>query len=121
MDGQWSLKGIDVIGLHPALCRLAQWVGDGFGLRLITSASRPGDSGVHGALPVRGLDLRCRDQALGRRVERAVRAAWVYDPARPWLHAALYHDAGSGLHLHLQVCDETTPRQADQGDGGGEA
>ena len=68
----------------------------------ITSLYRVGDRGVHGTLPVRGIDLKMRNFHFGNFLEKYINAHWVYDPKRG-LQCALLHDAGDGLHLHLQV------------------
>lgn len=62
--------------------------------------------------PHRALDFRTRNLPLqtAQRIERAINAAWEYDPNRPGKNVALLHDAGSGDHLHVQVCDRTRRR-----------
>ncbi len=109
----WLIKGlVTVLNLHPLLAELAEEVRQEFKLDLITSAYRPGNEGVHGQQPVRGLDLRCFDPDKGRAVAEWVNERWCYDQDRPWMNCALYHDAGSGVHLHLQVHPATVRREA---------
>ena len=72
----------------------------------ITSLYRIGDNGVHGQLPLRGIDLRCQDEHLGRLVEDYINSIWEYDHGRD-LKCCMYHDAGSGDHLHFQVHPNT--------------
>jgi hypothetical protein len=72
-----------------------------------TSLFRIGDHGVHGQLPLRGLDLRCRYGFLGILVQDYVNTRWQYDPKRPDMQCCLFHDTGSGFHLHLQVHPNT--------------
>jgi len=73
--------------------------------------SRPGTRSTHGTLPCRAMDLRCRDDKLGRYAQDTINRAWIYDPERPALRVALYHDTGQGAHLHIQVHDNTRPRE----------
>lgn len=70
---------------------------------VITSLFRIGDEGVHGTLPLRGVDIRCRDMDLGEYIADYVNEQWTYDPDRPHMKCVIFHDTGSGLHLHLQV------------------
>ena len=71
----------------------------------ITSLYRDGDTGVHGTIPVRGLDLSCRDEKMGLAVEDYVNDTWTYDPARIGKLCCLYH--GDAPHLHLQAHPNT--------------
>jgi hypothetical protein len=68
----------------------------------ITSLYRIGDSGVHGQLPLRGIDVRCTDPARGDLAENYMNALWQYDPARPDIKVCIFHDVGQGAHIHLQ-------------------
>lgn len=73
----------------------------------VTSIYRIGDAGVHGQLPVRGLDFRCTDAYFGRLVQSYINTHWTYDPDRDHLQCCIYHDVGQGAHLHLQVHPNT--------------
>lgn len=106
------IKDLTVFGLDPKLLEIAKFVVNHFGLSTVTSAGRPGDKGVHGTWPIRGIDFRCHNTDLGRRVADSVNERWVYDPSRPEMQCALYHDAGSGIHLHLQAHYNTEARDA---------
>ena len=69
---------------------------------MITSLFRSGDTGVHGRW--RGADIRTKDWSA---LEAKTAEAWInkyfkYDPERPGLPSALYHNVGKGEHLHLQ-------------------
>ena len=75
-----------------------------------TSLYRIGDSGVHGQLPVRGCDLRIRNENIGKAIEQEINNAWEYDPNRPDKKCAFLHGSGSNLHLHLQVHPNTRAR-----------
>ncbi len=76
----------------------------------ITSLYRIGDDGPHGTLPLRATDLRCRTSTLGLAVETLVNSRFRYDSDRPAKQCAIYHDAGSGAHIHLQVHPNTRRR-----------
>ena len=73
----------------------------------ITSLYRIDDTGVHGQLPVRGMDLRVRYKSIGEALVELVNDTWIYDPARPHLRCAVLHGEGVNLHLHLQVHPNT--------------
>ena len=73
----------------------------------ITSLFRIGDSGVHGTLPLRGADVRCRDVIAGQMIEQMVNGIWKYDPKRVSKKCAYLHGEGSNLHLHIQVHPNT--------------
>lgn len=74
----------------------------------ITSIHRIGDTGVHGQLPVRGIDLRMHNEDVGKAVETLVNDRWAYDPSRPNIQCAVLH--GPVLHLHLQAHPQTVRR-----------
>jgi len=74
---------------------------------IITSLYRIGDDGVHGTLPLRGIDLRCPDETVGVRIVKYVNSKYQYDPERVHMVCAMVHNTGSGLHLHLQVHPNT--------------
>lgn len=98
--------------VHIVLRQMILWLEAETGLEFTgTSLYRIGDSGVHGQLPLRGIDLRMRNLAIGKAVEAEINAYWAYDRSRPHLNCALLHGEGSSLHLHLQVCDRTTVRE----------
>ena len=87
---------------------MAIWVEEVTGFELtVTSLYRIGDDGVHGTLPVRGLDLRCRSNEIGLSVEALINRYWIYDESRPHLKCCLVHGDGSNLHFHLQVHPKT--------------
>jgi hypothetical protein len=71
-----------------------------------------GETGVHQSNPHRAFDLSTRalqyDKA--KKIEQTINASWEYDSARPQMDVALYHDSGSGYHLHVQVHANTAQR-----------
>lgn len=82
-----------------------------FGIKFtITSLYRIDDPGVHGTLPLRGIDFRCKDDNLGKVVEDYVNDKWIYDYRRPKKVCCVYHDSGSGKHLHFQTHPNTRLR-----------
>jgi hypothetical protein len=94
--------------IEDTLRVMAMAVETRFGVEFtVTSLYRIGDDGVHGQLPLRGIDLRCRDTAFGCQVVDWVNARWQYDPSRPQKECAMYHDIGQGAHIHLQVHPNT--------------
>ena len=107
----FRLKHLRVLNLDPLLQEIALAAATEFDMWTITSAYRPQNvSSVHGTQPLRGLDLRCRNENLGKIVKEWINKRWVYDPSRPWKKCARFHDVGSGWHIHLQVHPYTVRR-----------
>lgn len=73
----------------------------------ITSLYRMGDNGVHGVLPLRGVDWRCRDRAEGEKIAAMINAGWAYDPNRPEKQCCIPHGEGWNFHLHIQTHPNT--------------
>ena len=96
--------------INPLLREITLAVEERFGEKTITSLYRIGDKGVHGTLPLCGLDLRCPSQGHGQEVEKWVNANWIYDPSRPEKKCCIFHNVGNGWHLHLQVHSKTRKR-----------
>lgn len=98
--------------VDPKLREIATGFEDETGLTMtVTSIYRIGDDGVHGQLPVRGLDWRCRSFVLGNFIAGFINKRWVYDPARPEKKVCTCHEVdGKGLHLHLQAHPDTERR-----------
>lgn len=105
-----EIKDLDVLNVHPILQPIVTEAMARYGLSLITSAYRPGDEGVHGQMPTRGVDLRCWDRVIGAQVESETNARWVYDPERPAMKVCMAHDTGSGYHIHFQCHRNTVKR-----------
>lgn len=91
---------------HPELISLLIWVDITKKISMITSAFRPADNGVHGQVPLRGLDIRSRDYESPEWLVDYINEYWTYDPMRPKFKCAILHDI-MGEHIHLQVCDNT--------------
>ncbi len=77
---------------------------------VITSTFRRGDPGVHGQVPLRGIDLRSRIYSDPGRLCRLVNDRWEYDRKRPEKVCALLHGLGLNEHVHLQVHPRTSLR-----------
>lgn len=97
--------------IHPKLRNILNWIelrGIDSNELVITSLYRIGDRGVHGQLPLRGCDLRSRDENIGRAIEAEINANWTYDPARLNLKCCVLHGEGYNRHIHIQVSNLTT-------------
>ena len=106
-----QIKNLEVLNLAPLLIEIHTDLieySDYEGFRIITSAYRPKDNGVHGYF--RGLDVRCHDARHGKMAEEYLNNKWTYDTLRMDKKVAIYHDVGQGLHLHLQ-CHYNTKRK----------
>jgi hypothetical protein len=94
--------------IDPKLREMAKWIEKKTGLEFtITSIYRIGDDGVHGVLPVRGIDLRCRNLEIGISIEALINKSWVYDQSRLSKKCCYLHGNESNLHFHLQVHSKT--------------
>ena len=97
--------------VHIKLRVIILWLEEQTGLEFTgTSLFRIGDLGVHGQLPVRGADLRMRNERIGSVIVREINQEWEYDPGRPHMCCAVLHGEGSSLHVHLQVHLNTRTR-----------
>lgn len=94
--------------IHPKLREIAIFIEKRIGIEFtITSLYRIGDFGVHGQLPLRGMDLRMRNHWIGETIIDLINTNFQYDPERPELECAILHGEGSNLHIHLQVHPNT--------------
>ena len=94
--------------IDDKLKELLRWVEARYGFGFVlTSLYREGTGSVHNTLPVRGHDLRCWDEDVGNLIAFQINEAWSYDHTRPSKVCAMYHDTGSGSHLHLQSHSNT--------------
>jgi hypothetical protein len=107
----WQIALYDLEFLDKKLRLVLADMESHFGGGVITSLYRIGDSGVHGTLPLRGIDLRCSALEWGRAVEDYLNKRWSYDPSRPEMKICSYHNVDKGWHLHLQVHPETLRRK----------
>lgn len=99
------------VGWHPKLIDLFMMFMEIFPEETltITSLFRHGDPGVHGTEPLRGVDVSrgSLEDWQGQTVAEEINKLWTYDPDRPEFECVKFHDAGSGMHFHLQVHDKT--------------
>lgn len=94
--------------VHRKLRDILVWLEELTGFEFtITSIYRIDDTGVHGQLPVRGIDLRCRSEEAGKVIRNLINNRWQYDPDRPHMECCILHGSGWNLHLHTQVHDNT--------------
>lgn len=77
----------------------------------VTSLYRQHDSGVHGVIPLRGIDIRCRDARAGQALADKINKLWEYDPTRPEMEVCIVHGEGANLHMHFQVHPRTISRE----------
>jgi hypothetical protein len=73
----------------------------------VTSLYRIKDNGVHGQLPLRGIDCRMKNERIGNVIADIINEKWLYDYHRPWKKCAIFHDTGKGLHIHIQTHPNT--------------
>lgn len=94
--------------LHPMLRDLISWMSTRVPKITITCAyeKRPCPS-VHNTVPLRGIDIRSTIYSCPKDICADINKHWIYDPERPEYKVANYHDAGRGIHIHLQVHDNT--------------
>ena len=96
---------------HPKLRRILTWLEYETGFEFCnTSPYRIGDKGVHGTLPLRGWDIRCRNKKIGAAIRSVINQNWIYDPDRPSKKCCMLHGEGKNLHLHVQVHPNTVRR-----------
>ena len=112
-----SVKDIDVLTellagpYHTKLVDVLRWLESLYpGRMTITSGYRKHDTGIHGTIPCRAIDLRSRNYTNPRKIEEHINETYIYDPERPELRVAVIHDSGQGTHLHLQTCARTIRR-----------
>lgn len=107
----YLIKNLKVLNLHPILEEMILELDAVAGPGLCTSAYRPGDTGVHGQMPVRGYDRRCRNAAMGNAIKQWINHKWEYDPERPDKECCIFHKLDAyGWHLHCQVHPNTRRR-----------
>lgn len=96
--------------IHPTLIAVVDDFEKEFGPKRVTSLHRMRDPGIHGTLPLRAMDIGEQNDDVGAILEDFLNARWVYDPDRPRMKVAKYHDVGRGKHLHVQVHKNTKRR-----------
>lgn len=107
------LRNIMSYTFDPVLVSIICYIGEKYGA-CITEGWRaprhPGD--VHSTVPVRAVDLRhwIYESGVAEIIKRDINSRWQYDPNRPHMRCAIIHDAGRGLHFHIQVHPHTRRR-----------
>jgi hypothetical protein len=96
--------------IHQHLRAVLKWISTRFGVVfVITSIYRIPEKGkkpgVHNVMPVRGIDIRCHSDEVGKVIKRETNKHWKYDPNRPGKMVVRCH--GKPLHLHIQVHPHT--------------
>ncbi|KKM14521.1 hypothetical protein LCGC14_1705280 [marine sediment metagenome] len=112
-----TIKGIAVlialmgVPTMDSLMDVVEWVYEEHDQNLvITSGFRKGDPGVHGQIPLRGLDIRSRVYSDPDRPCRLINDRWEYDWKRPEKKVASLHGEGDEIHIHLKVHPRTRLR-----------
>lgn len=104
------LNGLMGHKFHPKLTKIICWLADNYGFVMTESfrpSIHPGD--IHSTNPVRAVDIRswCYENGVAEDIRDAINNTWMYDPHRPNMDCALIHDAGNGVHFHIQVHQNT--------------
>lgn len=93
---------------HPALNELFKWLCKVKDHVVVTCGyEKRNYPSVHSVLPLRGLDIRSWIYRDPKDLCDIINGVWQYDPKRPGLKVATYHDSGRGHHIHLQVHERT--------------
>ena len=77
---------------------------------IMSSDYRPDDPGTHGTIPLRSIDLVGCSDAEMIKIATIINSRWHYDENRRQKVCVIPHDAGDGMHLHLQVHPNTVKR-----------
>lgn len=117
------LRALLEVPYDTRLIALAIWFCVRHNFPMITSAYRANavhakDSRIHSTIPCRAMDFSVCDIPDPESACQDVNQYWQYDPKRPWMKCALYHDVGLGPHIHLQVHRNTvyTPAKETESD-----
>ena len=106
------LKGMFEVAWHPFLIEVLLWMAVRYSKITLTSAHRnymvhSKDSGIHMTDPLRAFDIDSDDFDNAKAIENDINAHFIYDPQRPKIKVAIYHDVGLGMHIHIQVHDRS--------------
>jgi len=102
-----------IVPWHPILIDVTCWIWNycnvEFKPLIITQGWRPprNKNDVQGTNPLRAIDIRSWGFIEPEKVVQAINRNWQYDMRRPTMMVCVYHDAGSGLHFHIQVHPNT--------------
>jgi len=93
---------------HPKMVELIVWFTVRYSQTVFTCAFEARDyPSVHDEDPYRGMDVRSWVFDDPQAVVDDINNHFQYDPERPEIKTAIYHDVGRGRHIHLQVHDRT--------------
>lgn len=96
---------------HPRLIEVLLWICDRYPVVVLTGMFEERDyPSVHSTIPVRACDIRSWVYKHPEKVEADINAHWEYDPERPEMKVAIFHDTGRGPHIHIQAHDRTRRR-----------
>lgn len=102
------LKSILTHQAHPMLVRVVEWFAVRYSQTVFTCAyEKRNYSSVHDLDPYQGMDVRSWLFEDPQAIADDINAHWQYDPARPTIKTAIYHNVGRGKHIHLQAHDRT--------------
>jgi len=105
------LNSLLLVEYDETLVEIISWLAGEYPEAVVfTCGYRHGDKGVHGTIPCRAVDIRSWTFKRPDRVCNYVNFEWEYDSDRPEMKVAIYHDAGSGFHIHLQSHPNTRKR-----------
>ncbi len=101
-----------LVGWHPMLIEIYAWIYSKYGDKVIITCAheaRDYDS-THDVDPLRAIDIRSWIFNNPQAIENVINDCWIYDPERPEMQVAKYHDTGRGKHIHIQVHANTRKR-----------
>ena len=107
----YVLQGLLNNNFHHMLQEIILSTADKFGL-VVTESYRKQKhrNDLHGTDPIRAIDIRSWCYTYPEGVADWINETWIYDPDRPDMKCAILHDAGSGMHFHIQVHPMTRRR-----------
>jgi len=105
------LASLLMVEYDETLIDILMWLIDEYPERVVfTCGHRASDKGIHGTIPCRAVDLRSWTFRSPDRAANYINMVWEYDPKRPEMTVALFHDSGEGPHFHIQSHPNTRRR-----------
>jgi len=92
---------------HPTIKKLVEWLSKRYKIVITQGYEKRDYYSVHSEIPFRGVDIRSWIYTDPQKVVEDINNNWSYDELRPEKMCAIYHDTGSGDHIHLQVHNNT--------------
>ena len=102
-----------IVPWHPILIDVTCWIQELFSdyekPLIITEGGRKSKNknDLHSTDPLRAVDIRSWVLRTPDIIASDINRNWQYDMRRPTMMVCVYHDAGSGLHFHIQVHPNT--------------